>query len=367
MPVDPLQALAAQCVQCGLCLPHCPTYALERTEAEGPRGRIAYVRGLASGDLAPTVAGDRHLDHCLGCRRCETACPAGVRFGALLLAARSRQRQRRAPPWRQRLLEAMAARPRWLGGLMRLYRRVAPLLPRRARPLPVPPPAPRGTDWPRGGGHAIFLGCVARTYDGEVADALRLLAARAGLALGRPQAQTCCGALHAHAGDDATAARLAATNRAAFAGCGEILTTASGCHEAVAAALGPGRTSDALVFLARHADALRFRPAATRVALHLPCTQHRLAGSVAATRTLLARVPDLEVVDLPQGCCGAAGSAMLLRPERAADLRAPLLHGLAASGATTLLSANIGCRLHLANAADVPVRHPIAFLAEHLQ
>src|SRR5438552_4839167 len=88
---DPLLALADRCVQCGLCLPHCPTYRLDATETESPRGRIAYAKALATGVLAPTELGDLHLDHCLGCRRCEGACPAGVEYGSLLVAAREEQ------------------------------------------------------------------------------------------------------------------------------------------------------------------------------------------------------------------------------------------------------------------------------------
>ena len=81
---DPLVALADRCVQCGLCLPTCPTYARDRLEAESPRGRIAIARGLALGTIAPTAAADAHLDHCLACRSCEAVCPAGVEYGALL-------------------------------------------------------------------------------------------------------------------------------------------------------------------------------------------------------------------------------------------------------------------------------------------
>ena len=90
-----LVALADRCVQCGLCLPHCPTYQLDRHESESPRGRIAYARAVATGALAPTPVGDLHLDHCLGCRRCEPVCPAGVRYGELLVAARAAQAPRR--------------------------------------------------------------------------------------------------------------------------------------------------------------------------------------------------------------------------------------------------------------------------------
>src|SRR5689334_1064005 len=94
---DPLVALADQCVQCGLCLPACPTYRHGRIEAESPRGRIALARGWALQALEPTTAGDTHLDQCLACRRCEAVCPAGVKYGELLVEARRRQRTRRKP------------------------------------------------------------------------------------------------------------------------------------------------------------------------------------------------------------------------------------------------------------------------------
>lgn len=365
---DPLVALADRCVQCGLCLPACPTHRLERIEAESPRGRIALVRAWTDGTLAPTVNGDAHLDNCLGCRRCEAVCPARVEYGALLVEARSRQRARRAPSWRQRAIEALAARPRILEHLLVVYRRLHRALPGVLRPLPRPPRAARVGPTPGVDGVAVFIGCVARAYEPPVRDALARLCAAAGTPLAAPPAQTCCGALHAHAGDVAAADRLAARNRAAFAGAARVLTLASGCHGAVAAALGSDRTVDALVHLAAHADRLAFAPRPERVALHAPCTLHAVPGALAATRRLLARVPDLEVVELDagHGCCGAAGTHMLTDPTRAAAFRAPLVAALRASGATRLLSANIGCRLHLARAVDLPVQHPLELLAEAL-
>ena len=117
---DPLIALADRCVQCGLCLPACPTYLLEGLESESPRGRIALARAWELGTIEPTAAGEAHLDQCLGCRSCEAVCPAGVEYGALLVQARSRQRGRRPPGLRQRGLEWLAARPRAMAAALRI-------------------------------------------------------------------------------------------------------------------------------------------------------------------------------------------------------------------------------------------------------
>jgi glycolate oxidase iron-sulfur subunit len=373
---DSLVALADQCVQCGLCLPACPTYGLDRLEAESPRGRIALARAWALETIPGTAAGDAHLDHCLGCRRCEVVCPANVQYGALLVQARARQRERRLPGRRQRLLEWLAARPRMLAALLAMYRFGWPLLPAPWRPLPRPPAA---VAMPAADGAAeetvaIFTGCIARSYENGVRAAVLRLAAAVGIRARFPAGQSCCGTLHAHAGDSATATVLAGRNQAAFAGSGMVLTLASGCHEAVANALdGIAAAKDALDFIAARADRLRFRETRERVALHLPCTQRNVVRSDAATRALLARVPALEVIVLDAGtpaggggCCGAAGTQMLAEPGRAARYRQPLLDQLAASGATRLLSANIGCRLHFANGTRVPVQHPLEFLAQCL-
>lgn len=373
-PARPLTALADRCVQCGLCLPVCPTYRAEGLEAESPRGRIALIRGIDTGALAPTGVVEAHLDACLGCRRCETVCPAGVDYGALLTGARAGQRRRRPPGARQRLVETLAARPRLLSALLSVYRRAWPLLPRAARPLPRPPGSaapspPIATPPPADDAAALFLGCVARGYDGALHAAVGRLCAAAGIALQVPDAQTCCGSLHAHAGDADRAAALAEANRRAFAGHARVLGLASGCHEALADALaGQAEVRDAIDILADRADRLRFAPRAARVALHLPCTQRNVVRSDGALRALLARVPDLDIVELDAGfgCCGAAGTAMLADPDRAARFRRPLLDQLEASGASVLLSANIGCRLHLADGTEVPVRHPLEFLAECL-
>ena len=385
---SPLLALADRCVQCGLCLPHCPTYALDRNEAESPRGRIALARALADASLPATALADAHLDHCLGCRRCEPVCPAGVEYGALLLEFRQQRRLRREADWKQKAVEWLTARPRLLDRLLGLYRALYPMLPKL---LPRPPArkallksSSRQSSKTITKGKqsdpataSLFRGCIARRYDTDAHAALDRLCAAAGVTLIEPDAQTCCGALHAHAGNAAAAATLATSNRAAFARDVPVLSTATGCHESLMQSLaGQAPVHDAVAFLLARAETLQFRPANRRVALHLPCTQRAVVRSDDALHALLGRIPALTIVQLPDtGCCGAAGTHMLEFPERAGALRQPLLDALRGSGADTLLSANVGCRLHLQNgiqlegaqnARTIAVRHPLDFLADYL-
>ena len=366
---DRLLALADRCVQCGLCLPACPTYGLDRTEAESPRGRIALVRAWQLGTIPETDAGDRHLDHCLGCRSCEAVCPAGVRYGELLVEARSRQRTRRGAGWKQRIIESLAARPPVLAALLRVYRWLFPLLPARLRMLPRPPFGRRHESHLESAPESatLFVGCLGTSYELKLHEALVRLCAASGVRLDLPATPACCGALQAHGGDSRGANALAACNRNTLAAHGTVLTLASGCHEAIADAV-PTQVVDAITFLhARHAR-LVFGEHRERVALHLPCTQRNVVKSTAALRALLTSVPGLKVVELDAGlgCCGAAGVQMLLEPERAARYRQPLVDQFERSGATRLLSANIGCRLHLGNATALPVQHPLEFLASCL-
>ena len=356
-----LVTLADRCVQCGLCLPHCPTYQLDQAETESPRGRIAYIKATAGGQMAATDTGDGHLDHCLGCLRCEAVCPAGVEYGELLIGARARQFSRRQPPLKARLAAGLLARPTLLRLLDPLAKATGSL-----PPLPKEPQISAASPVPVRGQASLFVGCIAQSYEqGTRRGLIRLLAA-IGFGTGTPSGQTCCGTAAAHLGDSRTAAELAARNRAAF-GTDPVLSLASGCQRLLTQSLaGQAPVFDAIEFLEREGARLRFRPAAGKVALHLPCTQ-RVAKTDAALRRLLARIPGLDLIELPDtGCCGAAGLHMLNEPERAGKIRAPLIDALHASGAAQLLSANVGCRLHLANGSKIPVRHPIDFLAEHL-
>lgn len=394
-----LVELADRCVLCGVCLPQCPTYRLEATEAESPRGRIALARALATGAAAPTPATLAHLDHCLACLSCQKVCPSEVRYDELLARTRALladvPRADEPAPFRQLLRE-----PRRLTRLARIaawlqlgrwahvpaallppaspWRRLLeslPRLPRQPRFAPTREPAHDGR---RVG---LFRGCVASVWDGDTLAAARRLLEAAGHVVVEAPGTTCCGALQRHAGAAAGAARSASATRAAFeaAGVDVVLVTASGCHGDLrdhAFAASTVRVADVHAFLAADAAfaALRFRASTQRAALHLPCTQVNVAGATGAISALLGRVPGLEVAVLPEQprCCGAAGSYFLEQPDFAERLRAQKLVQAAALRPDLLLTTNVGCRAHLdnglrADAAAPRVLHPLALLAEQLE
>lgn len=350
--------LARLCVKCGLCLPHCPTYALAGMEAESPRGRIALMADLADN---PGQTGDfKHLDACLGCRRCETACPAEVSYERLLVETRAvhppvLERRQKAALW-------LLVNKSLLNGVLDVYRRVFPLLPSSWRPLPRPAHArpPRAAARSQ---NALFIGCVADRYEQRTRAAFLQLLQAAGQDAALPDAQVCCGQAARHAGQTGRAASLAAANLSAFSGFARVLVLASGCRSALQDSIGVP-VMDALEYLAGHAEKLQFRSAEGRhVALHTPCTAS-FHGSDKAMHALLLRIPDLQVSVLPDaGCCGGAGLHRLGNPERASALREPVLAAIP-ENAEVLLSANIGCRLHLAG--KLPVQHPLEFMAHYL-
>jgi len=355
--------LADRCVQCGLCLPHCPTYQLDRSEAESPRGRIAYMKALAIGQILASDTGDRHLDHCLGCRRCESVCPANVEYGDLLALAREQQYLRKSPPYKFRLLARVLAKPGLVG--------IAGVLGRASGRLPALPNTVVRNQ-PRPGDQtdkvAIFIGCIANTYEENTRANLQKILNAQGFSVDPANGQTCCGTAATSLGDRQTAGTLAERNRIAFGNGITVLSLATGCHEQLSRSLqNQNKVIDAFDFISRRSGLLKFKAANKKIALHIPCSQSTVVKSDQALRQLLAMIPGLEIHELPdRGCCGAAGVHMLAEPERANRLSTPLIEKIHKADVTELLSSNIGCRLHIANGLKIPVRHPIDFLAEHL-
>ncbi|WP_266158894.1 (Fe-S)-binding protein [Dyella silvatica] len=386
-----IAALADQCVQCGLCLPVCPTYALDRNEAESPRGRIAIASALAKGQVIATPALREHLDHCLGCLGCERVCPANVQYAELLVETRALLGP---SPQRPRGLLALLKRPALLRPLLavagwcrmstwplplgKAWRTALNLLPsqRASRPAQAmsnstSPPQPSLAQ----GVVALFPGCIASIEDAEAQQsAIRLLGAAGYRVVQLPA--FCCGALDLHGGAATAAEQAAAHVRQAWhaSGAQHLLTVTPGCLGTLRRALPGVAVTDPYTLLAQQAERLHFRPLARRAALHLPCTQTNVARSDATLLQLLRRSPQLDVSALPSPpyCCGAAGSHLLEFPERASRLRGEMLRRVADLAPQLLLSSNIGCRLHLAAGMSEPGQawphlHPLTLLAQQLE
>lgn len=386
-----LLALADQCVLCGLCLPHCPTYRISLDEAESPRGRIALARWIAAGTLEPDAAALAHLDQCLDCLSCQKVCPSDVRYGEIITRTRAMlgRRPRGAigrlltDPVRLVSLARIGARTkadRWLPRLARWLPLPLRTLAERVPSVPKVMAVPRSRAVPDRGRITLFRGCVASVYDRDTHAASRVLLESLGYEVVVPDGTPCCGALARHAGDIEAADRDVAGACAAIAetDCTAVLVSASGCfgdlRDHVARRGGPPVT-DIHGFLARDAriDTLRFRPLAKRAALHLPCTQVNVVGEIASIRALLARIPGLSVLTVPEQprCCGAAGNYFIEHPAIADRLRAEKLAQIDAETPDIVLTTNIGCRIHLANglrgrAGAPPVLHPLALLAQQL-
>jgi glycolate oxidase iron-sulfur subunit len=391
-----LAALTDQCVQCGLCLPHCPTYRVGEVEAESPRGRIALAKALASGALAPTPSVLLHMDQCLGCLSCQEVCPSLVEYEQILVRARAGLAARRPAPG---LVRRWLRHPARLTALARLGAavragswapRLAHLLPRGSwlrRISERVPALPRAIRLRAGAPHArprgrvaLFRGCVASVLDRDTLAAARYLLEALGYDVVETAGTTCCGALPRHIGDVGAAAAWAGAARVALeaTGADTVLACASGCHGDLRDEVLAGsrlRVVDIHGFLAADPAfaTLRFRPLAARAALHLPCTQVNVVGEVAAIRALLARVAGLVVLDLPEQprCCGAAGSYFIEHARIADRLRDEKLDQARALAPDLLLTTNIGCRIHFGNglrerATDTPVLHPLALLARQL-
>lgn len=398
-------AAADRCVMCGLCLPHCPTYQLHHRETESPRGRIALMQALAAGRLQADEALQRHLDSCLVCRACERMCPSKVEYGQLIDTTRGLLRARGQQPGAalRQLLDQVADKPKLQRNatLLRGYQRsgVQSLL--RASGLlkglglaaqeaslpAIPEPARLAEHYPAKGACrgriGLFTGCIGSVLEGELHRAAIALLTRLGYEVLVPAAQVCCGSLHQHNGAPQRAHELTQQNAATFAALklDAVVSTVSGCAGQLAEHAAHTGTDKELFyyeicdFLARinWPESLPLKPLPQRVLLHLPCSQRNVLQRPEAVPQLLGRIPQLECEELAENalCCGAAGSYQLTQPDNAAALGARKLDHLEESGATLLVSNNLGCALHLrqglaARGMAVEVVHPLQLLQRAL-
>jgi glycolate oxidase iron-sulfur subunit len=386
---------ADRCVKCGLCLPHCPTYRLLRNEADSPRGRIALIQALADGSLPADPTLSRHLEGCLHCRRCESACPSGVAYGAMIDGARQLLNSRRSSwhsAFKQQLIKRLSQPRRlkkWLGfarlakrfGLLQWLARqrfgVSSRLAAIANQIPTPGPklpALLPTHTASGRSALLFTGCVSQSLEPQLIEAAIELLRQLGYAVEIPEAQHCCGALHRHSGGLQQAQQLCEHNSALFeiSRVGVIATLASACHNELlehCRTTPPIRSLVELLLEQPWPAELTLRPLPQPVLLHQPCSSR---GDHAAR--LLQRIPKIQLLPVPQrlGCCGAAGSHLLFQPGISDGLGAALLEEIRALKAPLLVTQNSGCALQIRNLLQqagvaIEVLHPLELILRQLQ
>jgi glycolate oxidase iron-sulfur subunit len=379
------------CVHCGFCLQACPTYLALEDENDSPRGRLLLMRALVDGTLAVSdPAVELHIDRCLGCRACETACPSGVPYGELLEATRATMAPTHPIPWigrailwlfagRIRLAVALGAArlvrgtrlpdllgrlPGRLGFGMAMLAASRPALDRGSRR----PYRPHGDA--RRGRVAVLRGCVMAGLFPETNRAtIRTLVTNDYRIVNAP-GQRCCGALHAHAGDLGMARRLARANIVAFerAGVSAIAVNAAGCGAmiksyghlladdprwATRAATIAGMTRDISELLAAAGP----RPGAPiassarpfRVAYDPPCHLMHAQRVTDPPAAVLAAIPEIDMVPLADAdqCCGAAGIYNLVQPDVSNAVLAAKLAHIAGSGAGWVVTGNPGCLMQI--------------------
>ena len=409
----PAQEIIDKCVHCGFCLPVCPTYVLWHEEMDSPRGRIYLMKMAREGAVPMNREWVGHFDACLGCVACMTACPSGVDYGKLIEATRAQIERNHnrslGEKLHRRLLFATLTRPdrlnllrwpllayqksglrellrttgllnllpRFIGGMDALLPTLAPL-----EVVPVTTPA-QGEKRKRVG---LLLGCVQRAFlSGVTAATARVLSAE-GYEVVAPPEQPCCGALMIHAGEEARALQLARESIDAFehVNVDYIVSNAAGCGShlkdyghllrndsayAERAKRFSAKCRDISEVLAESPPRSERTPIHVRAAIHDPCHLQHAQGVRAEPRSLLAQIPGLELVEVPEAaiCCGSAGIYNLVQSEAANELgdrKAALIAPLKPS---VVVTGNPGCLLQLQAALrrarqPVPVVHTVQLL-----
>lgn len=378
-----------QCVHCGLCLNQCPTYRALRLEPESPRGRIHLVKAAAAGRIELNERFKEHLDLCLLCRACETACPSGVQYSHIAETARAQL----GPSGSSfsRFLQNFAftqllphpGRLKMAANMLRVYQRaglqrfVRPLLPKSICELNLLLPSipqhfftPNARMFPAIGTRrakiALLNGCVMPLLFGDVNEATVRVFQRNGCEIVLPEEQTCCGALNVHNGETAAAKQMARRNIDAFlaAGVDAVIVNAAGCGAAMKE-YGHWLRDDAVYadkarrFSVLVKDATEYL-AAIGIIGHLgavdltvtyqdPC--HLLHGQRVRNqpRALLRAIPGLRLIEMENSdrCCGSAGIYNVTHPEMSRGLLTEKMQAIAATNAAAVVAPNPGCLLQL--------------------
>ena len=377
---------ADRCVACGLCLPHCPTYRKTGSEADSPRGRIQLMRAVAQEILPNNPRFNEHIDLCLSCRSCESACPNNVNYGALVDTTRALYIPKKSP---FSALAKVFIRTRFFAnafiwliwliqkcGLFSLLKRINPaakVLPMVAKPVTWQNLYPASTE--NKGAVSLFLGCAGNALDTHTLQASIQVLNQLGYDVHVPAQQTCCGGIARQMGDAEESSKLVAQNQSSFDASLPILTTASGCGAGLNDYLPTHKIQDVSAFLiACDWTNVDVNPLNEQIYVQDPCTLRNVQKSHQAVYSLLKKIPNATVTALAGNgqCCGGAGAYMLTQSEMANRLLDDKLSAITASNVAILATSNIGCSLHIANGLreknlTVSVMHPIQIIAKQMR
>jgi glycolate oxidase iron-sulfur subunit len=409
----PSNEIIETCVHCGFCLPACPTYVLWGQEMDSPRGRIYLMKLASEGAAALNPKWVSHMDSCLGCMACMTACPSGVDYGKLIEATRAQIERKHTRCWSEKLfrhfLFGTFTRPdrlrllRWpllayqRSGLQALLRSSGALrlLPKKLQAMEMLLPKlgvnekvaavtpAQGIQRRRVG---LLLGCVQREFFPQVNAATARVLAAEGFEVISPQEQTCCGALLAHGGEETGAMELARKTIDAFerANVDTVVTNAAGCGSNVKeyghllrddaqyaerAKQFSAKCKDVTEVLAQLEPRTKRRPLSLRVAFHDSCHLQHAQGVRSQPRLLLSQIPGLQLEEIAESpiCCGSAGIYNLVQPDAANELGDRKARLIASLNAQVVATGNPGCLLQLQSSlkrigSNTPVVHTIQLL-----
>jgi len=392
---DPaFKRLINQCIHCGLCLPACPTYAVNGAEMDAPRGRIALMRAAAEGrvgleDLQYGFA--QHIDLCLSCLACQTACPSGVNYSGLIETAKLAVEHHRRPGAVERLVRwlgfrqmmphvgrmKLMARLMWLYQALGLQRLVRALnfLPQPLRVMEgiLPPITPRYRDYRqpapalgvKRGTVAFFIGCIQEAFLSQANEATIRILQRNGYDVYFPLHQTCCGAAPLHVGETELARELARKNIEAFEPYSLVINNAGGCgatlkDEYVHLFAGDpawaekarqlsAKVKDISEFLVEHLHVPPAGRVEAKVTYADSCHLRHAQKVVDQPRQLLKSIPGVQWVELkqPERCCGSAGVYNIVHPDWADAILDDKMADIAATGAEIIVATNTGCHMQL--------------------
>ncbi|GMQ84816.1 MAG: heterodisulfide reductase-related iron-sulfur binding cluster [Acidimicrobiia bacterium] len=373
------------CVDCGLCLPVCPTFQLTGDEAASPRGRLAAMRAVDAGIMAVDERFGEIMDFCLQCRACEVVCPSMVPFGRAMEGAKAEvlaqlpdagRVLKRGVFGKALSVRGLVTTVSWMAagaqrsglapGAPGPFGRIAGL-----RPIPIPVPSTRGRSWdpdgtPRGT-IALFSGCVMDPWFSEVHVAVIQLLRTAGFRVVAPAEQTCCGALAAHEGAASDAAAMAERNVRAFAGYDTVVVDAAGCSAHLEGQAGDDGTrfvdaTELVASLIADGSLPTIDVDRGPVAIQDPCHLRHAQRIVDEPRAILRAGGYQPVeIDVEGMCCGAAGAYQFSHPETSDELGRRKADQVRATGARVVASANPGCEMQLRSHLDATVRvaHPV--------